>query len=105
MEHDIACKNTNYPVRYRAMQGWSLQELKEKRLFPVGNNLSRKDRQRHTLPLGVAVPSARVGLTTLFGMGRGEHHCYSHRKAFCGDDPADRLSKTLMTLNERKHND
>ena len=30
-----------------------------------------------------AVPSAQVGLTTLFGMGKGDHHRYSHRKTFC----------------------
>ncbi len=27
-----------------------------------------------------AVPSALMGLTTLFGMGRGGHHRYSHHK-------------------------
>ncbi len=27
-----------------------------------------------------AVPSALTGLTTLFGMGRGEPRCYSHLK-------------------------
>ena len=37
----------------------------------------KKDGQRRTLPLS-AVPSALVGLTTLFGMGRGEPHRYSH---------------------------
>ena len=26
----------------------------------------------------MAVPSALVGLTSLFGMGRGEPHCYNH---------------------------
>ena len=34
-------------------------------------------------PTKIVVPSALVGLTTLFGKGRGEHHCYSHRKIFC----------------------
>ena len=29
----------------------------------------------------IAVPSALMGLTSLFGMGRGEPHCYSHLKA------------------------
>ena len=28
----------------------------------------------------MAVPSALVGLTSLFGMGRGEPHCYNHLK-------------------------
>ena len=46
----------------------------------------KKDRQRHTLPHCGAVPSAQVGLTTLFGKGRGEHHCYSHRKTFICKD-------------------
>ena len=27
-----------------------------------------------------AVPSAQLGLTSLFGMGRGEPQCYSHPK-------------------------
>ena len=45
----------------------------------------RKDRQRHTLPHCGAVPSAQVGLTSLFGMGRGDHHRYSHRKTFSKD--------------------
>ena len=39
-----------------------------------------KKRQRHTLPLGIAVPSAQMGLTSLFGMVRGEPHRYSHLK-------------------------
>ena len=29
-------------------------------------------------PTKTAVPSALMGLTSLFGMGRGGHHCYSH---------------------------
>ncbi len=27
------------------------------------------------------VPSARMGLTSLFGMVRGEPHCYNHLKS------------------------
>ena len=33
------------------------------------NNL----RRRHTLPKVTSVPSAQLGLTSLFGMGRGGH--------------------------------
>ena len=40
--------------------------------------------QRHTLPPVTAVPSAQVGLTSLFGMGRGGHHRYSHHKSYPG---------------------
>ena len=29
-----------------------------------------------------AVPSAQMGLTSLFGMGRGEPHRYNHLKSF-----------------------
>ena len=39
-----------------------------------------KDRQRLTLPGVILVPSALVGLTSLFGMGRGGPHRYSHLK-------------------------
>ena len=38
----------------------------------------KKNRQLPTLPPIKAVPSALVGLTSLFGMGRGEHHRHSH---------------------------
>ena len=34
--------------------------------------------QRHTLPDVTPVPFAQMGLTSLFGMGRGGHHRYSH---------------------------
>ena len=36
--------------------------------------------QRLTLPPVKAVPSALVGLTSLFGMGRGGPHRYNHHK-------------------------
>jgi hypothetical protein len=35
-----------------------------------------------TLPPVRAVPSALPGLTTLFGMGRGEHRHYYHHEVF-----------------------
>ncbi len=35
-----------------------------------------------TLPRVTAVPSALRGLTSLFGMGRGEHPHYNHHKDF-----------------------
>ena len=37
---------------------------------------------RPTLPRVTAVPSALVGLTSLFGMGRGGHHRYRHLNVF-----------------------
>ena len=40
-----------------------------------------KERRRITLP-PVAVPSALTGLTSLFGMGRGETYRYNHLKSF-----------------------
>ena len=43
-----------------------------------------KDRQRLTLPGVILVPSALAGLTSLFGMGRGDPHRYSHLKT-CPD--------------------
>ncbi len=38
-----------------------------------------------------AVSSALVGLTSLFGMGRGEHHRNNHQKIFI-HQPADKIS-------------
>ncbi len=39
-----------------------------------------KKRRRPTLPLGIAVPSALMGLTSLFGMVRGGPHRHGHLK-------------------------
>ena len=39
-----------------------------------------KNRQRLTLPHIIVVPSALAGLTSLFGMGRGDPRRYSHLK-------------------------
>jgi hypothetical protein len=39
-----------------------------------------KERQRLTLPGITQVPSALAGLTSLFGMGRGDPRRYSHLK-------------------------
>ena len=44
--------------------------------------LQIKDRQRLTLPGFILVPSALTGLTSLFGMGRGDPRRYSHLKIF-----------------------
>ena len=60
--------------------------LVDKALFVI------KDRQRLTLPGVILVPSALVGLTSLFGMGRGDPHRYCHLKVF-----GDRVSITVMT--------
>ena len=53
-------------------------------------------RQRHTLPGITLVPFAQMGLTSLFGMGRGGHHRYSHHKYFI-------LHKSGLTVIERKY--
>ena len=63
----------------------------EEAVMPFGRGQKKRDlphegrplesfRQRHTLPGITPVPSARAGLTTLFGMGRGGHCRYSHLK-------------------------
>ena len=43
----------------------------KKRPFDCSNERSNKRRRLPTLPHCIAVPSAQVGLTSLFGMGRG----------------------------------
>jgi hypothetical protein len=40
----------------------------------------KRIRQRHTFPGITQVSSAQMGLTSLFGMGRGGLHRYSHLK-------------------------
>ena len=54
-------------------------KTKNPNLFRLGFN---KERRRHTLPQ-IAVPSAQAGLTSLFGMGRGEPRRNNHLKAIC----------------------
>ena len=49
---------------------------KNKKACPIGQAFY-KERQRHTLPQ-IAVPSAQAGLTSLFGMGRGEPRRNNH---------------------------
>ena len=41
-----------------------------------------KKRQRPTLPLGIAVPSALMSLTSLFGMEKGGPHRHDHLKSW-----------------------
>ena len=42
--------------------------------------LTIQEGRRPTLPHCIAVPSARTGLTSLFGMGRGDPRRYNHPK-------------------------
>ena len=58
------------PGTYNKIHG-TLQVSKKKNAWLENSSQAFEKRQLPTLPLGVAVPSARVGLTTLFGMGRG----------------------------------
>src|SRR5690606_36546567 len=46
-----------------------------------------KKRRRPTLPLGVAVPSAQTGLTSLFGMERGGPRRHGHLRSSTGASP------------------
>ena len=56
--------------------------------------------RRLTLPHFTAVPSARVDLTSLFGMGRGGPHRHSHHKVFSSckknQEPGIRLRPDLV---------
>ena len=58
-------------------------ELAQKKEHPDWNALI-KDGRRLTFPQTSAVSSARAGLTSLFGMGRGEHRLYNHPNILCG---------------------
>jgi hypothetical protein len=65
----------SHPVTLSFTEGWG--EDKKKPRF-VRNRVF-KERRRHTLPQ-IAVPSAQAGLTSLFGMGRGEPRRNNHLK-------------------------
>ena len=58
-----------------------LKSLEHKKTFNNKVEGFSKERRWHTLP-PLAVPSALIGLTSLFGMGRGEPYCYNHLKLF-----------------------
>ncbi len=45
----------------------------------------------------MAVPSAQIGLTSLFGMGRGEPYCYNHLKNLVGSH-SDQFAGLLRTV-------
>ena len=60
----------------------------KKKASPKGDAFI-KDWRRPTFPRTSAVSSAMRGLTSLFGMGRGEHLLYNHQNilsAFLGGD-------------------
>ena len=54
-----------------------VQSKKKSRHDSIGIN---KTLATTYFPTKNVVSSAQVGLTALFGMGRGEHHCNSHQK-------------------------
>ena len=60
--------------------------LKQKKTLRQRRSVIQK-RQLLTLPPTRAVPSAQLGLTSLFGMVRGETQRYSHLKLFSGAFP------------------
>ena len=55
-----------------------------------------KERRRPTLPLGVAVPSAQTGLTSLFGMVRGGPRRHGHLRSSAGRRPATYIVDIIM---------
>ena len=78
----------NNKIMYRTMAAASAQTMENKKEGRSGyfslEHPSSKRRRLPTLPHCIAVPSAMTGLTSLFGMGRGEHRRYHHQKSlFC----------------------
>ena|GEM_PF-2309000 len=52
----------------------------DKNKSPMFSHGAFKNWQRHTLPGVTLVPSALLGLTSLFGMGRGDPQRNNHQK-------------------------
>ena len=68
-------------VQMRAdTQTWTLPKNKDKKKPPTLKLKVFKKKAATYSPTIVAVPSALIGLTSLFGMGRGEPYRYNHLK-------------------------
>src|SRR5690606_10069827 len=63
------------------------QKRGQKKRAPAHMHRGPKKRRRPTLPLGVAVPSAQTGLTSLFGMERGGPRRHGHLRSSAGASP------------------
>ena len=70
--HADSCHNCSFHLAFRSKkQKFGQAEYKKKvrrALLSCGPSI---DWRLPTLPLGIAVPSAQMGLTSLFGMDRG----------------------------------
>lgn len=84
-------------VQMRGKRGKKAWEPNEKSPS-VRTGFSQKNRRRPTLPRE-AVPSALQGLTTLFGMGRGDHLGNSRRKTMKQQRPFGPALKNLFKIN------
>jgi hypothetical protein len=71
---------TSETIRIKGNKHVAIRKNCYKQEKPVSFHLQAffKIWHRPTLPRVTAVPSALVGLTSLFGMGRGGHHRYRH---------------------------
>ena len=69
-----------FPARNSWLAAFFLQLSSGHKKSPVVNYEAQRIWQLPTLPHFGAVPSAMRGLTTLFGMGRGEHPRQNHHK-------------------------
>ena len=94
-----------YPVtlwwhrRWWAGPPWRIAMVQNKKASTdFSTRLLIKDRQRLTLPGVILVPSALVGLTSLFGMGRGDPHRYCHLKIFKMSDHLCVLGRSCGSL-------
>ena len=56
-------------------------QTRAKKILNVNNNIE-DSKKAATYSSTSVVPSALMGLTSLFGMVRGEPHCYNHLKSF-----------------------
>ena len=76
--HGLRACRANFSVASTssAAFGTEREEANKKRSFI--SETPYKNGRRLTFPQTSAVSSARAGLTSLFGMGRGEHRLYSH---------------------------
>ena len=88
-----ASSNKNYQI-YLLYQIYRIYQ-KQKKGAP-DETPSVKDWRRPTFPQTSAVSSAMKGLTSLFGMGRGEHLLYNHQNILSAFQGGDLLARDIQ---------
>ena len=76
--HGLRACRANFSVASTSSAAFGTEREEANKKRSLISETPYKNGRRLTFPQTSAVSSARAGLTSLFGMGRGEHRLYSH---------------------------